>query len=248
MGTNPLEERRFPVYMNAERMARVEPSATLLLVGEQCSAVLHMLPALTLFSEKVFVGPSPTREILVKALAETNPALIIASSDFDYTQLGALKNSRRIKKLVPPVLLCVTHESLEDDDLYEGIDDFLVVPCSAREMEKRMRRLVRNGDAHSSSTQIQLGLLSLDTSSYRVLVDGKPVRLTWMEFQLLSFLMQNPRRVFTREQLIKSVWGSDYFGYTRTVDVHIRRLRHKLGAARDHIRTISHVGYGLTEP
>jgi DNA-binding response OmpR family regulator len=96
---------------------------------------------------------------------------------------------------------------------------------------------------------LRLGALALDPGSYQVTVDGRLVTLAWQEYQLLKFLMQNPGRVFSRQQLLAEVWGVQDYGGTRTVDVHIRRLRFKLGeVGEDLFRTVKNVGYGLVAP
>ena len=96
---------------------------------------------------------------------------------------------------------------------------------------------------------LNAGQITIDMDRYRVTVSGKSIKLAWMEFQLLRYLMLNIGRVFTREDLLTSVWGHERHGHTRTVDVHIRRLRHKLGAQGSAcIRTVNNVGYGFIEP
>ena len=145
--------------------------------------------------------------------------------------------------------LCVDHESLETEELYEYADDFLLVPCSAAEVEKRLSRLVRSKQAELPRHLLRLGEITLDTRSYEVRIEGKRVELAWMEFQLLKFLIENGGRIFTRNELLARVWSVNSFGGTRTVDVHIRRLRQKLGLhGSTYIRTVSNVGYGLVDP
>ena len=133
--------------------------------------------------------------------------------------------------------------------MYEYADDFLLIPCSAAELEKRLSRLVRSNRAGLPLHLLRFGKITLDTSLYEVRLAGKRVELAWMEFQLLKFLMENPGRIFTRDQLLSSVWSADSFGGTRTVDVHIQRLRLKLGIHGSlYIRTVANVGYGLVDP
>jgi DNA-binding response OmpR family regulator len=132
--------------------------------------------------------------------------------------------------------------------LYEYADGFLLVLCSAAEIEKRLARLVWNRQTGSPDRLLRLGRITLDTRIYEVRIDGRRVELAWMEFQLLKFLMENPGRIFTRDELLASVWRVDSFGGTRTVDVHIRRLRQKLGLrGNTYIRTVANVGYGLVD-
>ena len=126
----------------------------------------------------------------------------------------------------------------------ESVDDFVEVPCSGGELEHRLRRLLR-GRATLDPGTLTLGGVSLDLATYRAKVDGRSAQLAWMEFRLLRFLMENPGRVHSREALLSEVWGEDYGGGSRTVDVHVRRLRHKLGRAERQSRTVRTVGYGF---
>jgi DNA-binding response OmpR family regulator len=103
-----------------------------------------------------------------------------------------------------------------------------------------LRRRAGAGDG----TVIRLGVLAIDADTYRVTVAGRPLDLTFKEFELLRFLAQHPGRVFTRPSLLREVWGYDFYGGTRTVDVHVRRLRAKLGPEHEHlIETVRSVGY-----
>lgn len=183
---------------------------------------------------------------LGRAISEVRPSVIIASPDFDYSRLIRLKASKRNHRKLPPVLLCVTREAMEQSpDLYPGVDDFLVVPCAAIELTKRMRRLALTFKSPASAL-LRAGEIALDVGSYRVTVSGSPVTLAWMEFQLLKYLVENQGRVFTREHLLSKVWGNDHYGHSRTVDVHIRRLRFKLGSsAGQYLKIINSVGYGV---
>ena len=111
-------------------------------------------------------------------------------------------------------------------------------------MAAALRRRYRGLPRHL----LRLGKITLDTRIYQVRVEGSRVELAWMEFQLLKFLMENPSRIFTRDELLANVWSVDSFGGTRTVDVHIRRLRQKLGPRGNTcIRTVANVGYGLVD-
>ena len=111
-----------------------------------------------------------------------------------------------------------------------------------------MRRLAAIRRLSLSSPLLRVGKIVLDLSAYHVTVDGKTVTLAWTEFQLLRFLMQNPGRVFSRDHLLATVWGTQNNVGTRTVDVNIHRLRHKLGTAGESfIRTVKKAGYGLVE-
>ena len=144
-----------------------------------------------------------------------------------------------------PLLALVRIEHLRELFLREGVfDDFLVVPYQLAELDARLRHLLWKAKQGEHADILQFGPLSINMATYQVHVDAHPIDLTYMEYELLKFLMTHPNRVFTREALLARVWGYDYYGGARTVDVHIRRVRAKLGqehAAR--IKTIRSVGY-----
>ena len=180
-------------------------------------------------------------------IEEVAPSVVIAGPGFNSSVIVALSRKKSVSRILPPFLRCVTSAEAEEDDLYLGFDDFVVASCSAAELEKRILRLTHASKAQEAS-MLTAGPITIDTDKYRVTVEGKSIKLAWMEFQLLRYLMQNLGRVFTREHLLTSVWGHKHYGHTRTVDVHIRRLRHKLGGrASDCIRTVNNVGYGFIE-
>ena len=122
-------------------------------------------------------------------------------------------------------------------------DDFIVKPCDTRELVTRAKRLLhRNAD--SNAELIRYGDLSIDTARCEVTVDGHRKILTFKEYELLKFLASNPGRVFTRDTLLDRVWGHDYFGGDRTVDVHVRRLRSKIeDSGHCFIETVRNIGY-----
>jgi DNA-binding response OmpR family regulator len=130
-----------------------------------------------------------------------------------------------------------------------GVDDFVLDSSGPAEVEARLRvSIARFGasldQAPVSPSEIRSGDLSIDEAGYTARVRSRVLDLTFKEFELLRFLAQHPGRVFTRAQLLQEVWGYDYFGGTRTVDVHVRRLRAKLGAEHDSlVGTVRNVGY-----
>ncbi|MBI2866031.1 MAG: response regulator transcription factor [Chloroflexi bacterium] len=125
-----------------------------------------------------------------------------------------------------------------------SFDDFAVRPVPTPELVARVQRLARQRGARGAGQTIRIGDLAIDPERYEVTVAGRPVDLTYREYQLLLFLANNPERVFSRETLLDRVWGYDYFGGTRTVDVHIRRLRSKLeDASHLFIETLRNIGY-----
>ncbi len=127
-----------------------------------------------------------------------------------------------------------------------SVDDFVVMPAGAAELSRRIERAVWRKHGIDSENFVRCGAMTIDLSNYRVTVDGEPLVLTFKEYELLRFLSMNAGRVFTREQLLNRVWGYDYFGGARTVDVHIRRIRSKIEIhGHAFIETVRNVGYRL---
>jgi DNA-binding response OmpR family regulator len=142
------------------------------------------------------------------------------------------------------LLALVRVEQLRELFLREGaFDDFLVVPYQLAELDARLRHLLWRAKQGEQSDILNLGPLIINFATYQVHVDTEPVDLTYMEYELLKFLATHRGRVFTRQTLLSRVWGYDYFGGTRTVDVHVRRLRAKLGEHANVIQTVRNVGY-----
>ena len=127
-----------------------------------------------------------------------------------------------------------------------AIDDFVMLDCSPDELVRRIERALWSKHGVDSENNVRCGALAIDLSNYRVTVDEEPLVLTFKEYELLRFLAMNSGRVFTREQLLNRVWGYDYFGGARTVDVHIRRIRAKIEIhGHAFIETVRNVGYRL---
>ncbi len=131
-------------------------------------------------------------------------------------------------------------------DHTELFDDFCLMPFHPAELEARLSHLVQGGSTGPDETIITYGPLSLNVETYQAMVAGRALDLTYMEYELLRFLTAQPGKVFSREVLLSEVWGYDYYGGARTVDVHIRRLRSKLGEEHASlISTVRSVGYRL---
>jgi DNA-binding response OmpR family regulator len=138
------------------------------------------------------------------------------------------------------VIVLGSEEELAQVD-YNYIDDFIVLPLKASELRLRLARLL-TGEQQKKLLQVED--LVIDTAKYEVLIAGQPLELTFKEYELLRFLVSHPERVWTRQSLLNKIWEYDYFGGTRTVDVHIRRLRAKLGPKySEYLQTVRHVGY-----
>ena len=145
-----------------------------------------------------------------------------------------------------PTLIAVTLPRLPGLDFSTGADDFILKPLVPAELYARLRQLDWRAAAFGSDEVIKVGQLVIDVSGYEVKVAGRPIELTRQEFELLRFLAQHRGKVWTRDQLLTKVWGYRYDGGSRTVDIHVRRLRAKLGSmAGGLIATVRNVGYKM---
>ena len=147
-----------------------------------------------------------------------------------------------------PVLMLTAKGSVYDKvvGLDSGADDYLAKPFEMVELISRVKALLRRSQG-KQSTMLRIGSITVDDARHIVLVDGKSVTLTLKEYDLLLFLAQNGGFAFSREQLLSRIWGYDYGGGTRTVDVHVQTLRQKLGAAGGQIETVRGVGYRMRD-
>ncbi|MDO8964199.1 MAG: response regulator transcription factor [Coriobacteriia bacterium] len=122
--------------------------------------------------------------------------------------------------------------------------DFLVRGASSEELGARVRALAWPGEEASSQELIRIGSLTVNLATYQAHVDNEPIDFTYMEYALFTFLVTHPNRAYSREVLLRRVWGSDYYGGSRTVDVHVRRIRSKIGGElADRLETVRNVGY-----
>ena len=185
----------------------------------------------------------------LEALALETPELVLLDimlpGEDGMELLRKLKASKKTKEI--PVIM-VTAKGAEYDKvkgLDAGADDYVTKPFGMMEMISRIKAVLRRSAPAEESKTLCIGDLALDMSQHIVTVLGKRVQLTLKEYELLRLFMENPGRAYTRDQLLSKIWGSDYIGETRTVDVHIGTLRTKLGSCGDYIETVRGVGYRM---
>ena len=185
-----------------------------------------VLPALSLLTHRTRVIPA-SPEQLVRA---PESDLVFLDARTNLASAKALCQILRTTGLSVPLILVVTEGGLTAVTPDWGVDDVVLVDAGPAEVDARIRLAIGRVRSRSQpSERIQTSGVVIDEASYSAKVHGRPLDLTYKEFELLRFLAAHPSRVFTREQLLSEVWGYDYFGGTRTVDVHVRRLRAKLG-------------------
>lgn len=173
-------------------------------------------------------------------------AIVVATQDAD-TAFRFCRAVRGPEIDVHPLLVLVTGAQLgELEHRDELFDDFCLWPFHPRELEARLAHLLWRRSGGSRPELVRHGPLTMNLETYQAVIDDRPLDLTYMEYELLKFLASHPGKVFTRETLLNRVWGYDYYGGARTVDVHVRRLRSKLG--EEHaglIQTVRSVGYSF---
>lgn len=219
--------------------------ARILLLTNTHGASAEVLPALTLLQHSVRIMPA-------------EGSLLIDIPDVDVLFLDARRELPAAKSLTKllvatglgcPLILITTEGGLSAISAEWGCDDVILDSSGPAEVEARIRIAIgrlqaERIEADPASGEIRSGDVVIDEKSYTAKVRGRALDLTFKEFELLKYLAQHPGRVFTRAQLLQEIWGYDYFGGTRTVDVHVRRLRSKLGPEFESIiGTVRNVGY-----
>ncbi|WP_244527954.1 MULTISPECIES: response regulator transcription factor [unclassified Leifsonia] len=186
----------------------------------------------------------------LEAIARLRPAAIVLDIGIPGMDGLELCRALRARGDWTPVVFVTARDDEVDRilGLELGADDYVTKPFSPRELVARVRALIRRGMVHTGQELRRVGPIALDPLRRRVDVAGTRVELTATEFDLLEHLMSQPGRVFTREQLLSSVWGVADYSSSRTVDVHVAQLRLKLGEAAGLIRTVRGVGYSVAEP
>ena len=186
---------------------------------------------------------------MLEALKTEIPELIILDimmPEVDGLEILKKLRSESAYKEIPVIM--ATAKGTEMDKiggLNSGADDYLVKPFGVMEMVARVKAVLRRTTKEETTGDITVGNITLKEAEHKVVVDGEKVELTHKEFEMLKLFMQNPNMVFSRDKLMSEIWSMDYIGETRTVDMHIKTLRQKLGNAGGQIKTVIGVGYRL---
>lgn len=198
------------------------------------------LPALPLLNHRVTYAPLSVSSALTHEAAD----IVCVDATLDLVAAHTVCVSLAGAQFGKPILVIANEGGLAAITAQWGAAELLLYSAGPAEIEARIRLITeRRANARVSHTKIHAENLTIDEASYSAKLAGRALDLTFKEFELLRFLASNPARVFTREQLLSEVWGYDYFGGTRTVDVHVRRLRAKLGEHEQMIGTVRNVGY-----
>ncbi|MCH1866027.1 response regulator transcription factor [Nocardioides sp. CFH 31398] len=224
--------------------------STLLLLTSALQPSAEVIPGLALLRHTVKVLPAEGSALLEAPAAD----LILVDGRQELAASRDLCRLIRTTGTQVPVILVVTEGGLSVVAADWAMDDVVLTTCSPAELEARIRlatdRVTAARDAEDPDSHvIRTGEVVVDDATYTAKVGKRSLDLTFKEFELLKFLAQHPGRVFSRQQLLQEVWGYDYFGGTRTVDVHVRRLRAKLGPENETlIGTVRNVGYRFVLP
>ncbi len=222
--------------------------AQLLLLTNALAPSAEVLPALGLLPHQVRIVPADPA-----ALVHAPPAdAVLVDGRRDLAAARSLCQILRTTGLSCPLLLVLTEGGMAAVAADWGADDVLLDSVGPAEVDARLRLAAGRAADEDDDTQvseIRAGDLVVEEETYTARLRGRVLDLTYKEFELLKYLAQHPGRVFSRAQLLQEVWGYDYFGGTRTVDVHVRRLRAKLGAEHEQlIGTVRNVGYRFVPP
>ncbi|KQY56948.1 MULTISPECIES: response regulator transcription factor [unclassified Nocardioides] len=224
--------------------------STLLLLTSALQPSADVLPGLALLNHQVRILPSEGSALLEAPDAD----LLLVDGRQELAHARDLCRLIRTTGSDAPVLLITTEGGLAVVAADWGMDDVVLHTCGPAELEARIKlaigRLAQQREADDPDAHvIRSGEVVVDDATYTAKLGGRTLDLTFKEFELLKFLAQHPGRVFSRQQLLQEVWGYDYFGGTRTVDVHVRRLRAKLGPEHETlIGTVRNVGYRFMVP
>ena len=214
----------------------------LLVLSDRSADDQELLPALEFLDHEITwveLGPVPTRD-----LSACDVVVVDATSDL--RRAASACRDASLAEFLRGLVVVVPQGGVAALKLGWGFDDWLLPEAGPAEIETRLRLARDRAEERTDEPTAAVGDLVVDEDSYQVRLRGEPLDLTYKEFELLKALAMSPNRVFTRELLLSDVWGYDYYGGSRTVDVHIRRLRAKLGPEYESmIVTVRGVGYKL---
>ncbi len=221
-------------------------AVTVLLLSDSARDARDLLPAFPL--APYLVRQAPLKTTTAQDLIPIHPDVLLvdATHDLESAEEATRRLSLAWETGLPPIVVVVDAGGVERFRFELGADDFLLSDAGTGEIAARLALAARRSGLGDDATVLRIGDLTVNPDNYQVYVRGRPLDLTYKEFELLKFLAQRPGRVCDRDLLLREVWGYDYYGGTRTVDVHIRRLRAKLGVEHEAlIETIRNVGYRL---
>ena len=190
------------------------------------------------------IEASNGREALNRFYEEADISLVIL--DVMMPEIDGYEVLRRIRENSKVPVIMLTAKSDEKDELLSfslGVDEFVSKPFSPKVLVARVNAILRRTSADGSAQRIESGGIVIDKLSHRVLIDNKEIELSYKEFELLSFFMENKGVALSRDKILNSVWNYDYFGDARTIDTHVKKLRAKLGEHGNNIKTIWGIGY-----
>ena len=226
------------------------PNKKILIIEDEADVIDLLTLPLRKAGEFTIATAHDGAQGLAKARAEL-PALIVL--DLMLPRMSGLEVCKILKtdsatRHIPIIMLTAKAEEVDRIvGLEFGADDYVTKPFSPREMLLRIKAILRRGQSEGAEENLTRGAITIDSARHQVIVAGKRIRLTAVEFKLLSMLLRRPGRVQTRDRLLSEVWGYETAIDTRTVDTHVRRLREKLGKAAGAIETVRGFGYRLRE-
>ncbi|MEX0868412.1 MAG: response regulator transcription factor [Nitriliruptoraceae bacterium] len=217
----------------------------LLVLTDRAGGGKSLLPALEYLDHSLQDAPLDTSSM--PGLSSCD--IVLVDATVDLRDAAAAARAASLHELARPVVVVMPEGGLAALKASWGFDDWLLPHASPAELETRLRLAAERSATSRHERAANVGDLIVDEDSYQVRLRGQPLDLTYKEFELLKALANAPNRVFTRDLLLQEVWGYDYFGGSRTVDVHVRRLRAKLGPEYEQmIVTVRGVGYKLVPP
>ena len=217
----------------------------LILVVEDDAPIRNLITTTLKTQDYKYIAAATASEALQQATIHAPDVMLL---DLGLPDLDGIEVIRRIRSWSAMPIIVISARS-EDSDKIEaldsGADDYLTKPFGVMELISRVKALLRRTSGIQEDAVLRFQGLQMDLEKHRVSVEGQPVELTFKEFELLRIFMQNAGIVLQRETLMNKVWGTDYEGESRTLDMHIKTLRQKIGDYGNHIKTVRNVGYRL---